>query len=139
MIGEIRIVFDGPPSHESGRFVEVENAWGQGIGIGQCHERDDGFWELRIGGVELGLSTEQRAAPETPAKRDRLAAENEILRAAISDNLPGLSAIDDGVWCEYAGDLVLKEDQWNSICAAIHELKIALAGGEAVLEQARKS
>ncbi len=63
MIGEIRIVFDGPPSHESGRFIEVENAWGQGIGIGQWHERDDGFWELRIGSVELGLSTEQHAAP----------------------------------------------------------------------------
>lgn len=57
--------------------------------------------------------------------------EIERLRAAISDNLPGLSAIDDGTWHEYTGDLVLKEEQWNAIVAATRELRVALAGGEA--------
>lgn len=44
----IDIVFDGPPSHESGRFVEVENEAGQSISYGQWVNRPDGFWALRI-------------------------------------------------------------------------------------------
>lgn len=44
----IDIVFDGPPSHESGRFVEVESADGQSIKFGEWVERPDGFWALRI-------------------------------------------------------------------------------------------
>ena len=35
---EIRIVFDGPPSHESGRFVEVENEKGEGIRFGEWRQ-----------------------------------------------------------------------------------------------------
>lgn len=58
-------------------------------------------------------------------------AEAERLRAAISDNLPGLSTIDDGDWHEHTGDLVLKEEQWNAIVTATRELRVALAGGEA--------
>lgn len=42
------IVFDGPPSHESGRFVEVENAKGESINFGEWVHRDDGYWALRI-------------------------------------------------------------------------------------------
>ena len=52
--GAIHIVFDGPPPHESGRFVEVEDSEGHGISIGEWHERDDGLWELRIPGVLVG-------------------------------------------------------------------------------------
>ncbi len=59
--------------------------------------------------------------------------EIEHLRDAITDVLPRLASIDDGIWREYTGDLVLKEDQWNAICAATRELRIALAGGEADL------
>lgn len=44
----IDIVFDGPPSHESGRFVEVENADGKSIKAGEWIERPDGFWALRL-------------------------------------------------------------------------------------------
>jgi hypothetical protein len=44
----IDIVFDGPPSHESGRFVEVENSAGESIRIGEWVERPDGYWALRI-------------------------------------------------------------------------------------------
>jgi len=45
----IDILFDGPPSHESGRFVEVERAdTGASICIGKWIQRDDGFWALRI-------------------------------------------------------------------------------------------
>lgn len=45
---EWRVVFDGPPGHESGRFVECETADGRSVSVGQWHERPDGFWELRI-------------------------------------------------------------------------------------------
>lgn len=44
----IDIVFDGPPSHESGRFVEVENPQGASISVGEWIDRGDGFWALRI-------------------------------------------------------------------------------------------
>jgi hypothetical protein len=51
----IDIVFDGPPSHESGRFVEVENENRQSINVGTWiapTETNDpqstGFWRLRI-------------------------------------------------------------------------------------------
>jgi hypothetical protein len=37
----INIVFDGPPSHESGRFVEVETDDGHSINIGQWLELSD--------------------------------------------------------------------------------------------------
>lgn len=35
---EIHVVFDGPPSHESGRFVECEDAEGRGIKVGRWVE-----------------------------------------------------------------------------------------------------
>ena len=46
--GYVDIVFDGPPSHESGRFVEVENAQGRSINFGEWVHRADGYWALRI-------------------------------------------------------------------------------------------
>jgi hypothetical protein len=48
--GPIHIIFDGPPSHESGRFVEVETPDGKGINVGEWVERDDGLWALVIPG-----------------------------------------------------------------------------------------
>ncbi|HEY4522757.1 MAG TPA: hypothetical protein VJK73_00080 [Candidatus Paceibacterota bacterium] len=44
----IDVVFDGPPSHKSGRFVEVENTRGASIKAGRWIDRGDGFWALRI-------------------------------------------------------------------------------------------
>jgi len=44
----VDIVFDGPPSHESRRFVEVEDAIGRSIKFGEWVERTDGMWALRI-------------------------------------------------------------------------------------------
>lgn len=43
---EIHIVFDGPPSNESGKFVEVEDKHGNSINAGQWRQREDGLWEL---------------------------------------------------------------------------------------------
>ena len=47
-IATIDVVFDGPPAHEAGRFVEVENSDGSSIGVGKWVERDDGLWALRM-------------------------------------------------------------------------------------------
>lgn len=44
----VDIVFDGPPSHESGRFVEVESPPGTSIRFGEWLQRDDGYWVLRF-------------------------------------------------------------------------------------------
>lgn len=52
----INIIFDGPPSHESGRFVEVETDDGASINSGEWSEREDGLWSLRI--TELPAETD---------------------------------------------------------------------------------
>lgn len=44
----IDVVFDGPPSHESGRFVEVEDNSGRSVKIGEWIDRGNGLWALRI-------------------------------------------------------------------------------------------
>ena len=44
----INIIFDGPPSHKSGRFVEVETDDGKSVNAGEWIERPDGLWALRI-------------------------------------------------------------------------------------------
>ena len=48
---DIDVVFDGPPSHESGRFVECESPAGVGISAGEWIDRGDGYWALRIRGA----------------------------------------------------------------------------------------
>lgn len=47
-VERVHIIFDGPPSHESGRFVEVENDAGASIRAGEWIERPDGLWDLVI-------------------------------------------------------------------------------------------
>lgn len=42
------VVFDGPPSHVSGRFVEVENPAGASVKAGWWIDRGNGLWALRI-------------------------------------------------------------------------------------------
>ena len=44
----INIIFDGPPSHEAGRFVEVENDHGESIKCGQWIDNKNGTWTLKI-------------------------------------------------------------------------------------------
>ena len=66
MSEKIRIVFDGPPSHESGRFVEVENEHGEGLRFGEWIKCPDGLWYLEF--------------PNPLA----LEAENELLKALLN-------------------------------------------------------
>jgi len=57
----IDIVFDGPPAPESGRFIEVEDASGASISVGQWVQRPDGYWALRIERAELGPVTSEHS------------------------------------------------------------------------------
>ena len=43
----INIIFDGPPSHDSGRFVEVETDDGKSIKIGKWMRKGN-YWALWI-------------------------------------------------------------------------------------------
>jgi len=43
----INIIFDGPPDHDAGRFVEVETDDGKSINAGTWHQRGK-YWVLRI-------------------------------------------------------------------------------------------
>lgn len=44
---DLYVIFDGPPEHESGRFVEVENEQGSAVVSGAVWtERSDGLWAL---------------------------------------------------------------------------------------------
>jgi len=44
----VDIVFDGPPSHEGARFIEVEDSRGNSICFAQWVQREDGYWALRL-------------------------------------------------------------------------------------------
>lgn len=48
----VDIVFDGPPSHDAPRFVEVERD-GKPIKYGEWIQREDGYWVLRVPDGEL--------------------------------------------------------------------------------------
>lgn len=50
----VNIVFDGPPSHDAPRFVEVETDDGRSIRVGEWLERPDGTWALRLEQVITG-------------------------------------------------------------------------------------
>jgi hypothetical protein len=43
-----QIRFDGPPGHQSGRFVEVEDATGRSIKVGEWVQDGDSWWLLKI-------------------------------------------------------------------------------------------
>ena len=72
-MAEIQIVFDGPPSHESGRFVEVEDMDGKSIGVGRWVERPDGFWALCIPGVDVDKAHDAHLIAQEEAEEERQA------------------------------------------------------------------
>jgi hypothetical protein len=44
----INVVFDRGPGPEAPRFIDVEDALGRSISVGEWHQGDDGKWPLRI-------------------------------------------------------------------------------------------
>jgi hypothetical protein len=86
----IDIVFDGPPSHESGRFVEVENAVGASIKFGEWVKRPDDFWVIRF---------PDPAAMKT--QRDELAAALKSIEKWVGEFPPSGRTWDDGTEMSY--------------------------------------
>lgn len=67
----VYVIFDGPPSHESGRFVEVEDEQGQSHKVGEWKERVGGWWALGpfVGAEEFaGVKAELEGAWEDLSK-----------------------------------------------------------------------
>lgn len=62
----VDIVFDGLPSNEPGRFVEVENERGESIRFGKWMQRPDGYWVLRIEGTQMPTPYQHDAYETTP-------------------------------------------------------------------------
>lgn len=52
----VDVLFDGPPSHQPGRFIEVETLDGRSVRAGDWIDRGDGYWALRLD-VRLAAST----------------------------------------------------------------------------------
>jgi hypothetical protein len=50
---KFNIVFDGPPGHEAGRFVEVETLDGKSFKVGEWIEGLEGYWYLQIDCEEI--------------------------------------------------------------------------------------
>lgn len=42
----LKVVFDGPPAPESGRFIEVEREDGSSVCAGEWEDLQDGTWAL---------------------------------------------------------------------------------------------
>lgn len=102
----IDIVFDGPPSHESGRFVEVEDSNGRSIRIGEWVE-DQELWRLRI----------PYTRPDPPTVGD------DALEIGEPDKVPQW-AIDlaDKHDSPTVGNDEVKESEWEEWYKATHEL-----------------
>jgi hypothetical protein len=49
-------VFDGPPGREGGRFVEVEDADGRSVEVGEWVEEPGGTWALVLELAERQVS-----------------------------------------------------------------------------------
>jgi len=77
----VDIVFDGPPSAEAGRFVEVEDHTGASVNYGTWVQREDGYWALRIQRVEMALIDELH---KTRVQRDGYKTRCELYEAAAN-------------------------------------------------------
>ena len=73
-------MFDGPPSNEAGRFVEVEDHTGASVDYGTWVQREDGYWVLRIQRVEMALIAELH---KTRVQRDGYKKRCELFEGAI--------------------------------------------------------
>lgn len=56
MANELHVIFDGPPGPEAGRFVEVEDGYGNSVNAGEWQERPDGLWALCIAGRDATIA-----------------------------------------------------------------------------------
>ena len=107
----MNIVFDGPPSHQSGRFVEVENEKGESINAGEWAKRPDGLWELRV-----------HPDAALKAEVERLKAKLDELRQDYGGLPCACEFDDDGELiepCKYHGDIGLQLERLEALLLAV--------------------
>lgn len=88
----IDVVFDGPPGHEAGRFVEVENEKGCSVSAGEWRQRPDGYWALRI------------VTPDVPKNDDSARAIVEGSCVVIRVPIANIGAALEGAWASGCQD-----------------------------------
>ena len=122
-MGTLHIVFDGLPSHESGRFVEVEDESGKSINAGDWKQREDGLWELML---------------FEDAELSRLRAANEEYQKAWDDVVDTISKFQPdhkGALMEMLSDLGKERDRLRNTHEAMRdelgEVRRKLAQAEA--------
>ena len=103
--GDVYVVFDGPPSHESGRFVECEDAEGHGINAGEWVERPNGWWALRI-------PRGPKAGDVILTPGEHAAAVTGEARPAEGDTPPlGLTVSEDGDLLNWEGENYVRQSE----------------------------
>lgn len=88
------VVFDGPPSRESGRFVEVEDGHGHGLKTdADWRRREDGYWELGpfFSVTDRELAALRLVARERSVDRSGAAWEEPLLRNFTEDEWTALA------------------------------------------------
>ncbi len=79
-MGQLQIIFDGPPGPESGRFVEVEDENGHGVNAGDWQEEPNGPWALVL-----------KPCPECAEKDAEIAAWKDRFRALTGHDSPDMA------------------------------------------------
>lgn len=99
------VVFDGPPSHESGRFIELEDVEGHGVGdVAEWVDRSDGYWTLGPFYTATGALTDrERAALHLVAK------ERSVDRSGAAWEEPLLRNFTEEEWGALATKLAVRE------------------------------
>ena len=90
-VAKICIIFDGPPSHDAGRFVEVENEAGKSIRVGNWRERDDELWSLDIEVGDMETFIDEHGVC---VARDKHQERADVLRKMLDTALQALELLD---------------------------------------------
>ena len=83
---KIRIVFDGPPGPESGRFVEVENERGEGLSFGEW-KHDSEFWYLEFDNPAIRLNEYEKLKKAMDVLKDEMEASVRLIEY-LNNKLP---------------------------------------------------
>lgn len=122
----IDIVFDGPPGHTAGRFVEVENENGASIHFGEWVKRDDGYWVLRIPNSAALLKENERLHDlhlERTKSTHKALTERSITIESMQARIKGLEKVVEAA--EPINDLGMDAAgyEWDELDAALAALK----------------
>ena len=89
------MIFDGPPSHESGRFVEVENERGESVKVGEWRRLPDGLWSLGpLYAAPIAQTADARDAARWRAFRELVKSDHLRAQGLVWDSKPSRKRFD---------------------------------------------